>query len=204
MAIVVGGLVLATRDDDPNEQIPAATTVAPDVSAAEAEGIARGFLDAYVAYDADRAMTYLTDDAVAETFESPEAMRLELDFYEAQPYKVTILDCEPQDETAVGTRVRCPFEFHVLRSEEIGVGPFGDNYWDLTVRDGKIVSAEESVPFMTNGFNTEMWTPFGNWVSSAIRRMPRSCSPTEFRRRGPARNRGGSGLSAPRTLYRRC
>ena len=153
MAIVVGGLVLAARDDDPNEQIPAATTVAPDpdASAAEAEEIARGFLDAYVAYDADRAMTYLTDDAVAEAFESPEAMRLELDFFEAQPYKVTIIDCEPQDETAVGIIVRCPYDFHVLRSDEIGLGPFGDNYWDLTVRDGKIVSADDNFPSRRTG-----------------------------------------------------
>ena len=34
----------------------------PDASAAEAEEIARGFLDAYVANDADRALTYLTDE----------------------------------------------------------------------------------------------------------------------------------------------
>ena len=168
VAVVVGGLVLATRDDDPNEQVPAATTVAPDpdASAAEAEAIARGFLDAYAAYDADRALTYLSDDAFPESFESPEALRQELAFFEAQPYKVTILDCEPQDETAAGIIVRCPFEFHFLRSDEIGVGPFGDNYWDLTVRDGKIVSSHETIPFVTNGMNT-MWTSFGNWVSAA-------------------------------------
>jgi hypothetical protein len=168
VAIVVGGLVLATRDDDPNEQIPAATTIPadPDASAAEAEEIARGFLDAYAAYDFDRAMTYLADDAFPESFESPESLRLELVLFEAQPYTVTILDCEPQDQTAVGILVRCPFEFHFLRSDEIGVGPFGDNYWDLTVRDGRIVSSHEEVSFMTNGMN-EMWTSFGNWVSAA-------------------------------------
>lgn len=165
VAIVVVGLVVATRDDDPNEQIPAATTVAPD-SVTAAEEVARRFLDAYVAYDANRAMTYLTDDAIAEAFESPETMRLELNLYEAQPYTVTILDCEQHDETAAGIIVRCPYEFHFIRSDEIGVGPFGDNYWDLTVRDGKIVMAVDNLPFMTNGMNTEIWTPFANWVSA--------------------------------------
>ena len=41
------------RRSDAAAEIPAATTVAPDTSAAEAEEIARGFLDAYTAYDAD-------------------------------------------------------------------------------------------------------------------------------------------------------
>ena len=101
VAVVVGGLVLATRDDDPNEQIPAATTLAPDAETS-AEEVARGFLDACVAYDADRAITYLADDAVAEIVESPAALQLELDFLEAQAYTEFILDCEQQDETAVG------------------------------------------------------------------------------------------------------
>jgi hypothetical protein len=153
-------------------QIPAEqpTSVSLDSSAADADEIAKGFLDAYAAYDADRAMTYLTDDAVltdaggVEVFESPKAMRLALDFFEAQPYKQMILDCEQQDETAVGISVRCPFKFHAIRSDEIGLGPYGDNYWELTVRDGKIVSAETNLA--DNGFSQEMWEPFAQWVSA--------------------------------------
>ena len=30
----------------------------------------------------------------------------------------------------------------MLGSDALGIGPYGDNYWDLTVRDGEIVSAE--------------------------------------------------------------
>jgi hypothetical protein len=167
VVIIVGALVLAARDDTTDPQIPAgpSTTLDPDPSAAGAEEIARGFLDAYVAFDADRGITYLTDDAVAEAFDSAEALRLELAFFEAQPYKQMILDCEQQDETAAGISVRCPFDFHAIRSDEIGLGPYGDNYWDLTVRDGKIVSAENTLAVMTNGFSQEMWEPFARWVS---------------------------------------
>ena len=165
VAVVVGGLVLATRDDDPNEQIPAATTLAPDAETS-AEEVARGFLDARVAYDADRAITYLADDAVAEIVESPAALQLELDFLKAQAYTELILDCEQQDETAVGVIVRCPFDFHAIRSDEIGLGPYTDNYWELNVRDGKITATRVEVPFMTNGFSREMWVPFANWVAT--------------------------------------
>lgn len=117
-------------------------------------------------------MTYLTDDAFVtdagghQVFESPEAMRLELDFLEAQPYTQTILGCERQGETALGIRVRCPFEFHAIRSDEMGLCPYGDNYWELTVRDGKIVAAETTLGVMENGFSEEMWKPFARWVST--------------------------------------
>ena len=166
VVIIVGALVLATRDTT-EPQIPAgpSTTLDPAPSAAEAEEIARGFLDAYVAYDADRAITYLTDDALAEAFDSAEALRLGLAFFEAQSYSQRILDCEQQGDSAAGISVRCPFDFHAIRSDEIGLGPYGDNYWDLTVRDGKIVSAESTLAVMTNGFSREMWEPFARWVS---------------------------------------
>ena len=60
VAIVVGAVMLAARDDSA-PQVPADTTVAPDVpdAATAAEEIARGFLDAYAANDADQAITYL-------------------------------------------------------------------------------------------------------------------------------------------------
>jgi hypothetical protein len=44
---------------------------------------------------------------------------------------------------------------HAIRSDEIGLGPHTGNYWDLTVRDGKIVSAQREVEFMT-GFEDQI------------------------------------------------
>ncbi len=65
VAIVVGAVMLAARDDSA-PQVPADTTVAPDVpdAATAAEEIARGFLDAYAANDADQALTYITESAI--------------------------------------------------------------------------------------------------------------------------------------------
>jgi hypothetical protein len=74
VAIVVGGFVLATRADDPNEQIPADTPVAPDPATA-AEEIARGFLAAENAYDADRALIYLSAEALGAEWGSAEHYR---------------------------------------------------------------------------------------------------------------------------------
>ncbi len=164
VAVVVGGLVLATRDDDPNEQIPAATTVAtdPDVSAAEAEEVARGFVDAYVAADADRALSYLTDDVIASGWGSANEFRGLLAWKEAAGYKEIFNDCERRADTEAGTVVRCGFDLHGFGSETIGLGPYDGGNWDLTVREGKIVAEEHDDG--GNDFSDEVWAPFATWI----------------------------------------
>jgi hypothetical protein len=169
VAIVIGGVVLATRDDDPNEQIPAATTVAldADASATEAVEVARGFVDAYTAGDADRALTYLADDlfATEDGWRSPEGFRWTIAWEEAARYKWNVHDCQRQDgATEGGTMVRCGLDFHALGSDALGLGPY-DRSWDLTVRDGKIVSADQGN--WTPQFENDLWggsAAFAHWI----------------------------------------
>jgi hypothetical protein len=178
VAIVVGGLVLATRDDDPNEQIPAATTVAPDVSAAEVEEVARGFVDAYVAGDGDRALTYLTDDVTEDQWGSPDEFRRDIAWQEAARYEWNVHDCQratadppplddpPASGQPIGTVVRCGLDFHVLGSNAIGLGPY-DISWDLAVHDGRIVSLNRSEWHWTPQFERDLWgggASFAKWI----------------------------------------
>jgi hypothetical protein len=152
------------------QPVPSGNATAPPTPAlavlAEAEEVARGFIEAYGAFDADRAMAYLTDGAIAEMSGSLKEFRLDISLREAQGIKQTINGCEQWGDPASGISVRCAFDMHALRSDEIGLGPYTDNYWDLTVRDGKIVSATESWAYLTNGFSKEMWEPFADWVSA--------------------------------------
>ena len=67
--------------------------------------------------------------------------------------------------SAAGVIVSCAFDLQAIRSDEIGVGPYTDNAWRLTVHDGKIVSAQQKIPLNTNGFYTQVWAPFATWVS---------------------------------------
>jgi hypothetical protein len=54
--------------------------------------------------------------------------------------------------------------FHLIRSDEIGLGPFTGSYFELTVRDGQIVQA--STHWATEAFSPQVWDPFATWVSS--------------------------------------
>jgi hypothetical protein len=104
---------------------------------------------------------------------------------EAQGHKETITGCEPPADSSSGTTVRCAYDFNGIRSDELGLGPYSDNYWELTVRDGKIVSATTTMAVATNGFSEQVWEPFAEWVATtypdAVVRMYDSGSQTDFR-----------------------
>jgi hypothetical protein len=135
----------------------------------QAEAVAREFLDAYGRFDTDTALGYLTNDAIdqgaVEGWTTPEEFRLGLAHYRVQGYTQTINDCEQVGNSEAGVNLVCAFDMHGIRSDEIGLGPYTGNHWDLTVHDGKIVSAKWVLGYISNGFSDQMWEPFAHWVS---------------------------------------
>ena len=186
VTIVGGALVLAARDDarEPEPgQTPVATEAPEQPANAAAEEVVSGFLEAYGAFDVDRALAYLADDAdISPLLKSvgkvdvegrQDEFRLVVSWLEAQGYKQVLdtrpqgrtLACEEQGSSASQTTLRCEFAFHLLGSREIGLGPFGGSYFDLTVRDGEITRA--STYWETAEFSPQLWEPFASWVSLA-------------------------------------
>jgi hypothetical protein len=76
-----------------------------------------------------------------------------------------INDCVQAGTSAAGVSVSCGFDVQANRSDEIGLGPYTDNFWRLTVRDGKIVSVQQSIAIQTNRFAEQVGAPFNTWVS---------------------------------------
>jgi Tol biopolymer transport system component len=143
----------------------------PDGTPAEPPAVqtAMAFLDAYGAFDADRALSYLADEAIDDPRpvafgRTRDGFRGELAILAAFRYRHIITGCEEGGESPAGTAVRCAFDIHEFGSDEVGLGPYGDNYWDLTVRDGKLTSARSTWAHSTNGSSDERWEPFANWV----------------------------------------
>jgi hypothetical protein len=141
--------------------------------------VAREFVDAVGRFDADAAISYLTNDAIVQGDEiaagadAAEELRLTLAHYRATRYKQTINDCVQVGTSAAGVNVSCAFDVQAIRSDEIGLGPYTGNYWRLTIRDGKIVSAQQAIAIQTNGFAEQVWAPSllegcGRAVASSI------------------------------------
>jgi hypothetical protein len=112
-----------------------------DPAHAAAEELARGFLDAYAAFDAQKAMTYVADDADLRDLidvsrqvpANAEGLSLRLSLLQAMGVELTVTSCEA---TPIGsdTSVVCESVFHALGSDQIDRGPFNNSPFVFTVR----------------------------------------------------------------------
>lgn len=144
--------------------VATATTVS-SAALAEAVNVATRFVEAYEANDADKAVPYLAPKVPSEFGGSVEGLRLQIRFNEAQGFKHLFDLCEVQETSPSGTTVRCPYAYHGIRSDEMELGPYSGSWYDLIVLDDRIVSAEDHIVFLENGFSDQVWEPFAAWVA---------------------------------------
>jgi hypothetical protein len=153
-AVAAVGVWAAGNLGDDGDVPPAGqpTGVSSDVE------IAQGFVDAYGDGDVVRAATYLAPGK--EPFPDWE-------FYVERnvAWDATFLfeRCEAKTETPIGTAVLCPFDLHVLHSDELGGGPFTGNTFTVYVQDGAVTQADDQMPFATNSMGAYFDAVWG-WV----------------------------------------
>jgi hypothetical protein len=162
IALVV--VLVQSGDDAPGtDQTPVAAE-SPGAAASPAEEVATRFLEAYGVFDVERITTYLADDATIASMGADDDPRLLMSWLEATGYQQILHSCEQLGNSASGS-IRCPFDFHGLRSGEIGRGPFGGSSFELVVRDGKVVQVSQG--WGIEKFSPQVWEPFARWVSKA-------------------------------------
>ncbi|HEU4529173.1 MAG TPA: hypothetical protein VFT80_14740 [Actinomycetota bacterium] len=166
-------LVLAACDG--GGEAPAADEPPSPAADADAEEVASSFVEAYGAFDAEAAITYLAPDAaILDLIGSvgahrgvegtPEELPLLISLLRAEGYRQTLDSCEAQGDSASGTMVHCTFDFHLFGSDRLGLGPYSGSYFDLTIDDGEIVRASKYWEIAE--FSPQMWDPFAEWVST--------------------------------------
>ncbi len=173
LAAAVGLAACTGTGDTPPARDGATTGPADARGTTTAEGVAAGFMEAYGAFEAERAIGYLADAAdisgIVSMAGDPSVtgslrdFRLVNSFFEAQGYEQMLGSCTELDGSASGTTLRCPFVFHLLGSDEIGRGPYRGSSFHITVLDGAIARASL---VLTYGNELSMWGPFDEWVST--------------------------------------
>jgi hypothetical protein len=164
--VLIAALVGCASGEDATatDQTPVATEASENPANARGVEVATGFLEAYGAFDVDQAMTYLADDATIASMGANDDLRLLLSYLEATGYQQLLDSCEELGNPGSGS-IRCSFDFHALRSGEIGRGPFSGSSFDLVVSDGKVVQASQD--WEIEKFGPQVWEPFAGWVSNA-------------------------------------
>ena len=153
VAVVLGGLIVF--------QLTGEDTVA-DAPAHTAEA----FLEAFAGFDADTASSYLDEETLESVFGGLEGLRLEIGFWEAVGFRMLMGTCEAGETTSEGVQVQCPYDYHALRSDAMPLGPYTGSHWRFRVLDGQIVSASDDFRYSENGFSSQVWEPFADWVTA--------------------------------------
>jgi hypothetical protein len=96
----------------------------------------------------------------------PPGLRLAISYLESVGYEQIIDSCDEASVGPSGGLVRCSFDLHLLRSNEIGRGPFGPAELDLSVVDGEIVRVSSMSFDYEEAFSSQVWEPFAEWVST--------------------------------------
>lgn len=141
----------------------AATTVAA-ADAGAAIQVATDYLAAVWAFDADGAIALMAPHAVTFLADTPEGLRLTVRQIAAWQAKNSATEpCAVVESSAAGVTVQCPYEQHMLGSDQLGLGPYkGASI--ITVKDGKVVSETSSPENDDARFSNEVWEPFEAWV----------------------------------------
>jgi len=133
--------------------------------------VATDFVHEIAFYNTDLAVRHLANDAAVSKFglDGIGEFRRWLSFNEAMGFQVILTSCEKTGTSSLGTYVRCMFDFHGLRSEAIGRGPYSGSYFDLVVHvtpQGWGAIRDVSGYLETAKFGPQMLDPFTEWVSA--------------------------------------
>ena len=142
-----------------------------------AEDVARDFLYETAFFETDLAVRHLVNASLVPSdaavsglgLDGIEQFRRWLSYNEATGFEIIPTSCEETGRSSRGTYVRCTFDFHGIRSEAIGRGPYSGSYLDLLVARpiveyGRILDV--SAHMEIEEFGPQMWDPFDEWVSS--------------------------------------
>jgi hypothetical protein len=165
VAVVAVAVIIGTQGGQ-DTTTPANPPTTVDQSEKTAEDVATDFFNAYFSSNEDQAVSMLADDADVSGWglDGIREFRLLMRFSEAQGFKGILDSCEEAFSYARGTVVRCTWDFHGIRSDEIGLGPYSGSYDEVTIRDGEIVDVFSHIEIAK--FSPQMWEPFAEWVST--------------------------------------
>jgi hypothetical protein len=134
----------------------------------EALATATGFVEAWASFDADAAAAYLSRDALTDFGGSVEEIRLRARMNRAQGQQWLLSGCEVLGSSA-GTTLTCPYEFHGLGSDLMGLGPYPGAFL-IEVSGGEVVRVSDEFPH--GQYAREVLRPFFSCVRDAYPTHP--------------------------------
>lgn len=120
--------------------------------------VAQEFAEAFADGDNARIASMLDDESA-----SPPGWQNYAKLADAWSVEYELHQCQTISVTNFAANVGCGFDIHALHSEELGLGPFGDNYMSVVVRDGKVRWFSVVYNSNLNGAS-ELYVSLAKWI----------------------------------------
>jgi hypothetical protein len=127
---------------------------------------ATGFVDAFHFFNPHQARRLLAPGATlggaVTTQDWPATMR----FFRETGGEISPRKCHILRRTRAETIVRCPYTYQLMRSGDLGLGPYAGSYFRITTRGQRITQVNMHHQTSTNSFHDQMWAPFAAWIET--------------------------------------
>jgi hypothetical protein len=140
-------------------------THTPSPSETAALATASAFVDAFARFDVPRARRLLAPhyrfSGAADNRGWPAVSHF---FHETGQIRAS--RCLVVHRPEPGVVVDCPYRYQLMRSGELGLGPYRGSYFEIATQHGQITHINMHHETDTNGWSSQMWTPFATWVDT--------------------------------------
>jgi len=135
-------------------------------SEATAMQTATGFVDALSSFDVPRARHLLAPGATFSGAVDSRSWAEVMRFFHQTGGRIIPDSCFVLDQTSLKTVVDCPYSYQLMRSGDLGLGPYTGSTFEITTRNGQVTHVYMDHETDTNGWSSQMWTPFATWIDT--------------------------------------
>ena len=122
------------------------------------ERTAQEFVDAVTTGDVAEARSFLAEGATLSA-----DLLWQLTLTKARSMEHDVQPCQTIGGSDARATVVCPFDYHAYRSEQLGLGPFGNNSVTVVMTDGEVRSVQPIYNWDGNG-DSALKGEIGAWV----------------------------------------
>jgi hypothetical protein len=166
----------------------------PSRSDAAAIRTASSFVDAFASFDAGRSRDLLTPGAQISGATDRADWASTNSFFKAAGGRILPQRCVVTERASRTTTVSCPFDYQLLRSADLALGPYTGSYFVLTTRAGLITHVDMEYDYTI--FHDQVWEPFAAWIDAYHRADGARMYPG-----WPAQDQWGPGNAASNRLW---
>jgi hypothetical protein len=127
---------------------------------------ATGFVDALSSFDVARARHLLAPGATFSGAVDGRSWAEVMRFFHETGGRIIPDPCFVLDQTSPRTVVDCPYSYQLMRSGDLGLGPYAGSTFEITTRNGRVTHVDMDHETDTNGWSSQMWTPFATWIDT--------------------------------------